>query len=49
VGGLAVLAAACSSGVPSADSGSSSPADLSVALGRLVQCMHGHGERGVYS
>ena len=48
VGGLAVLAAACSSGVPPADSGSRSPADLSLALGRLVQCMHGHGERGVY-
>lgn len=45
---LAVLAAACSSGAPSASSGASSPPDLSVALAKLVQCLHTHGERGVY-
>lgn len=46
--GTALLAAACSSGTPSAGSGSSSPPDISVTLGRLVQCLHTHGERGVY-
>jgi hypothetical protein len=46
--GIAVLAAACSSGPPSASSGASSAADLSVALGKFVACMHSHGERGVY-
>ena len=46
--GIALLAAAWSSGSPSARSGASPSADLSAALGKLVQCLHAHGERGVY-
>ncbi len=46
--GMAMLAAACSNSTPSASSGASSAADLSVALAKYVQCMHTHGERGVY-
>jgi hypothetical protein len=46
--GIAVLATACSSGAPPANSGATAAADLSVVLGKLVQCLHTHGERGVY-
>ena len=46
--GIALPAAACSSGSPSARSGASPSADLSVALGNLVQRLHARGERGVY-
>jgi hypothetical protein len=46
--GIAVLVTACSSGSPSASSGASAAADLSVSLARLVQCLHTHGEHGVY-
>ncbi len=46
--GSALLAAACSSGSPPASSGASATANLSVTLGKLVQCLHTHGERGVY-
>ena len=46
--GIALLAAAWSSGSPSARSGASPSADLSAALGKLVQRLHAHGERGVY-
>jgi hypothetical protein len=45
---LTGLAAACSSGSPSASSGAGTAADLSVSLSKLVQCLHAHGERGVY-
>jgi hypothetical protein len=46
--GITMLAAACSTGSPSASSGASPATDLSVALGKLVQCLHTHGERAVY-
>jgi hypothetical protein len=46
--GTALLAAACSSGSPSASPGGSSATDLSVALSRFVQCMHTHGEHSIY-
>ena len=46
--GIALLAAACGGGTQPAGSGAGSPANLAAALGRLVQCMHTHGERGVY-
>jgi len=46
--GLATLTAACGSGSPAAGSGASSPADLAVALGHFVQCMHAHGERDIF-
>ena len=45
---VAVLAAACGSGAPPAGSATSAAADVSVTLGKLVQCLHTHGERGVY-
>jgi hypothetical protein len=44
----ALLAAGCSSGAPPASSGASNATDPSVALARLVQCLHTHGEQGVY-
>ena len=46
--GVAVLAAACGGGSPPAGSGASSPANLAVAMGKFVQCMHAHGEGGIY-
>lgn len=45
---VAGLAAACSSGSPPASSAPSAVADISVALGKLVQCLHAHGEPGAY-
>ena len=42
------LAAACCSGSPPASSAPSTPADRPVALGKLVPCLHTHGERGTY-
>ncbi len=46
--GIALLATACGSGGPAAGSGASSPANLAVALGQFVQCMHTRGQRGIY-
>jgi hypothetical protein len=46
--GIAVLATACGSGASPASSGASYVTDPSVALARLVQCLHAHGEQGVY-
>jgi hypothetical protein len=44
----ALLAAGCSSGASPAGSGASYSTDPSVALARLVQCLHAHGEQGIY-
>jgi len=46
--GIAVLAAACSSGTTAAGPGASSAPNLAVALSKFVQCMHRHGEPGIY-
>jgi hypothetical protein len=45
---IPLLAAGCSSGAPPGSSGASYTTDPSVALARLVQCLHAHGEQGVY-
>lgn len=43
-----LLATGCSSGARPASSGASYTTDPSVALARLVQCLHAHGQQGVY-
>ena len=43
-----LLAAGCSSGAPPASPGASYATDPPVALARLVQCLHAHGQQGVY-
>jgi hypothetical protein len=43
-----LLATGCSGGAPPASAGASHTTDPSVALARLVQCLHAHGQPSVY-
>jgi hypothetical protein len=44
----ALLATGCSGGAPPASAGASYTTDPSVALARLVRCLHAHGQPSVY-